>query len=303
MLGVRRVFGAMLPAIVGAMIFLAALALGGAAGAAALARHWREGAASAMTVQVPRPAATLPDAQGRAVPRRDRVMAVLAATPGITARALRDSDVADLLRPWLGTGAEALSMPLPGVIAVTITGAGVDLPRLSDALWQAAPGTVAEVHDVWVRRLGLLARSLQSCALAALLLVAGLGAAVVVLSTRAALAARREAVEIVHGLGGTDALICGRFAGRVAGLALFGGVVGLVLAVPVLLGLAAVAAPFAPGRAMVPAPAGDPATLLAWLAVLPGAVWAGLGVLPLVACGLGWVTARMTVRAWLRRLP
>ena len=54
-LGLRRAFSdRLLPFLVAAMAFLAALALAGAEGAASLARHWREGAGTSLTVQVPR---------------------------------------------------------------------------------------------------------------------------------------------------------------------------------------------------------------------------------------------------------
>jgi cell division transport system permease protein len=31
--------------------------------------------------------------------------------------------------------------------------------------------------------------------------------------------------------------------------------------------------------------------------------WADLALLPLLAAGIGWLTAQVTVRRWLRRLP
>ena len=56
-LGLRRAISdRMLPFLVAAMAFLAALALAGWVGAASLARHWQQGAGSALTVQVPRAA-------------------------------------------------------------------------------------------------------------------------------------------------------------------------------------------------------------------------------------------------------
>ncbi len=53
-LGLRRAMSdRVLPLLVAAMAFLAALAMAGWFGSAALARHWQEGAGSALTVQVP----------------------------------------------------------------------------------------------------------------------------------------------------------------------------------------------------------------------------------------------------------
>ena len=247
-LGLRRAISdRMLPFLVAAMAFLAALALAGWVGAASLARHWQQGAGSEVTVQVPRPRE--PAAQGGGA-RLDRVLALLAGTPGIaSARALSDEELGELLRPWLGSGAERLAVPLPAVIAVRLADADLELGRLARRLDEAAPGTLVESHGVWIRRLSVLARSLQACAGLALLLVAAVAAAVIAVATRAGLAARREAIEIVHGLGATDGYIAARFAGRATLLAATGGIAGAVLALPVLLTLANLAAPFAGGAA------------------------------------------------------
>src|SRR5258705_327922 len=94
------------------------------------------------------------------------------------------------------------------------------LPFLVAAMaFLAGPGPGVGGQDVWTRRLSVLARSLQACAGLALLLVAAVAAAVIAVATRAGLTARREAIEIVHGLGATDGYIAARFAGRATLLA------------------------------------------------------------------------------------
>ena len=130
----------------------------------------------------------------------------------------------------------------------------------------------------------------------ALLLVAAVAAAVIAVATRAGLAARREAIEIVHGLGATDGYIAARFAGRATLLAATGGIAGAVLALPVLLTLANLAAPFAGGAAEATSPADI-------LGALPAALWLTLPGLPAAAAAIGFLTAQATVRRWLRRLP
>ncbi len=294
-LGLRRAISdRMLPFLVAAMAFLAALALAGWVGAASLARHWQQGAGSALTVQVPRPRE--PAAQG-AGSRLDRVVALLVGTPGIVeARPLSDEELAELLRPWLGSGAERLALPLPAVIAVRLSDVGLELDPLARQVDAAAPGTLVESHGVWIRRLAVLARSLQACAGVALLLVAAVAAAVIAVATRAGLAARREAIEIVHGLGATDGYIAARFAGRATLLAAAGGAVGAVAALPVLLTLASLAAPFAGSAPEVVSPTDV-------LATLPAMLWLTLPGLPAAAAAIGFATAQGTVRRWLRRLP
>jgi cell division transport system permease protein len=293
-LGLRRALAdRILPFLVAAMAFLAALALAGAVAAASLARHWREGAGAALTVQVPRQGET---ASGGAATRLGAVVTLLRGSAGIAeARALSEDELSELLRPWLGADVERLSLPLPAVVQVRLAEPAPDLAALAARLEAVAPGTLVESHGAWLGRLTALARSLQASAAAALLVVAGVATAVVAVATRAGLSARREAIEIVHGLGATDAYIAGRFARRATALAAAGGLVGALAALPVLLGLAGLAAPFSGLQ--------PDAAQRAGLGVLPPVLWLALPSLPLVAALIGFLTAQVTVRNWLRRLP
>ena len=226
------------------MAFLAALALAGFIAAASLARHWQEGAGANLTVQVPNPA----DAAPGGGTRRERALALLRAAPGVAeANVLSDDQLADLLRPWLGSSTEALAVPLPAVIRVRLSMSAMEpnteaaraarLDALDRNLRAAIPGTLVESHQIWIGRLATLARSLQAIAGVVVLVVAGVAAAVVAVATRAGLSARREAIEIVHGLGATGGYIAGRFARRATWLAAVGGLAGALTALPVLVGL------------------------------------------------------------------
>ena len=289
-LGLRRALSdRLLPALVAAMTFLAALTLAGVMVAASVAEHWQAGAAAVLTVQVPQPGGATPDGT-----RLDRVTALLRGSPGIAAvRVLSGSELSELLRPWLGTAAQASALPLPAVLEVRLApGEPEPEPALQGRLSAVAPGTFLESHGVWLQRLTVLARSLQACAAAALLLVAAVAAAVVAVAVHAGLAARRDAIEIVHGLGATDAFIAGRFANRATLLAAAGSCLGALGALPVLLWLATLASPFL-----------DAVPSESWLPNLPTPLWLALPALPVTAGGIGWVTAQTTVHRWLRRLP
>ena len=302
----------MLPVLVAAMAFLAALALAGSAGASALVRHWQEGAATAVTIQVPTPTQPLPrEGDAPEQTRLDRVLALLHAAPGVAqARALSSAELTALLRPWLGSGDAGQALPLPAVIRVRLADTGPDLTALQDDLAAAVPGTLVESHGAWVQRLAVLARSLQACAWLALAVVAAVAAAVVMVGVRTGLLARRDSIEIVHGLGATDGYIARRFAARATLLAGLGGLGGALAAVPVLLALAALAAPFvagapdaAPKLAPTVAGTGLAAVWLASLRTLPTALMFGLPALPVATSVIGFLTAQATVRSWLRRLP
>lgn len=294
-LGLRRALsGWMLPLLVAAMALLAALSMAGWVGSTALSRQWHEGAGAALTVQVPRPMEPAVKPEGT---RLAAAVALLSAARGVASvHVLTDAELADLLRPWLGDSAGQLALPMPAVVAVKLKGAAVDLGALGRTLEESAPGTMLEDHGVWMRRLSALAFGLQACAMLALVLVCGIAIAVISVATRAGLAARRDAIEIVHGLGATDGFIAGRFARRAMLLAASGGLVGGLAAIPMFVALAAFAAPFADNAR----PAMSVQDLLA---ALPLPLWGCIGALPAVAAAIGFATAQMTVRRWLRHLP
>lgn len=302
-LGLRHAFSdRLLPGLVAAMTFLAALALAGAVAAAGLAAHWRTTAGSVLTVQVPEPDAaatagrTLAPAPITPISTRaDAVALILRRTAGVAlARRLGAEELESLLRPWLGVGAQALGLPLQAVFEVHLAVPPLDLTALAAQLTAVAPGTMTEQNGMWMARVALLAESLQACAAVALLLVIGIAVAVVAVATRAGLASRREAIAVVHGLGATDGYIASRFAGRATLLAGIGAALGALAALPVLLGLAALAAPFSPATAAAPRAAP--------FATLPTALWLALPGLPAAAAAIGWLTAQGTVRSWLRGL-
>jgi cell division transport system permease protein len=284
----------LLPLLLAAMGFLASLALEGCLAAGSFARHWQDGAQSELTVQVPQP--DQPAASPAQGSRQGAVLAALQGTGGIgAARALSGDELAELMRPWLGDMPGHSGMQLPGIVAVLVAGNGLDVPTLAARLTQIAPGTLVDRNAAWADPVATVARALQVCAGAAVLVVACVAVALMVVAIRFGLAARRQAIEIVHGMGATDVLIASQFAARVMKLAASGAGAGAAASLPVLVGLSLLAAPFA-GAIGAPGP-------LDWLAVLPPLGWVALPALPLAAASIGWVTAQITVRLWLRRLP
>jgi cell division transport system permease protein len=294
-LGLRRVVAdRMVPFLVAAMAFLTALAIAGWMGAAVLTRHWESGAGATLTVQVPRPAD--PAAAGSDT-RLAAVQAVLVAATGVeTAKTLSDEQLNALLRPWLGADIKSLAMPVPAVIAVHMASETKDLAGLTAQLEQVAPGTIVEDHAASAGRLSTLARSLRLCSGLVLLVVTMVTVAAIAVATRTGLAARREAVLIVHQLGATDGYIAQRFASRAAVLAAIGGGGGGLLALPAMLLLTTLAAPLS-GQGVIAL------TSPAALVLLPLPLWMLPVILPVAAAIIGYLTTQVTLRRWLRRLP
>ncbi len=281
-LGLRQALpGVLLPAVALAMTLLATLALGGAFGARALALRWQEGAAAAVTVQ-------LPDMDQARVAR---ALAALRELPDLVdARPMDQARMAALLRPWLG---EIPALPLPAILELRFDPLPDNPEALALRIISVVPGAAVETQGVWVARMVALATKVQQTALVAVLLVLLLAVAVVTVGIRAGLSARQDVIAILHDLGATDGEIAHRFAGRVALLCVLGALAGLALALPTLLAFSGLA-----GSLMGRMP-------VSRLAELPwrGLPWPFLLALPVAVAALGWATAQLTVRGWLKRLP
>lgn len=265
-LGLRRALAdRLLPALVGAMALLAALALAGAHGAGSLADRWQQAAAGQWLLTLP-----------RSTPLE---AALVRLAPVAEAQPVEEARLRRLLAPWLG---EAPGLPLPRMIELRTA----DEAGLRAAVAGIA-GAALERRGASVAQALVLAEGMRWLSLVLLAIIAAVAAALVAVATRAGIVARRETILILHELGTRDGDIAARFARRLAWLCLWGAMTGLAVAVAALWGLAGAAIPVVLSR---PAAWDD----------LP---WAGLALLPLCAAGIGWATARLTVGRWLRRLP
>ena len=263
----------LLVALIAAMALFATCALAGHEAVSQLAKRWQQGANAAVTVQIPNPTPA----------RMEAALVALRALPAVReAQPVDPGRMAELLRPWLG---DVAGLPLPGVIELRLGDLAADPVLIGDRVAEAVPGAVTEAHGVFVARLAAVARALSAAALAAVLLVAGVGASVVVLAVRAGIAARRDSVMVLHMLGAADRDIAWRFARRTAWLALLGAILGVALAAGVVWALLQLAGPMLPDIAPQDLP------LLS------------LAAIPLATALIAWAATMASILLWLRRLP
>lgn len=195
--------GAALGVVVAGMTYLACLALGGAMLTSDASRAWTRDLDQALTIQVvPRGGADV-EAETQAV------AGVLDAQPAIESyEVLPQSASAALLEPWLGGAGMLEGLPVPRLIHVRLLeGETIDLDLLAASLEAAAPNATLDTHARWRDELAGAATAVELAGLGILALVAATTAAIVVFATRAALAANRETVEVLHLIGAQDAFI------------------------------------------------------------------------------------------------
>jgi cell division transport system permease protein len=292
----RDAAGFFLPAIIGFMVFLAALALAGSMGLDNLLARWRSQIDTAFTIELP---PIDGESAAAATARRQAVMAALGAEPGVeSATPVSEAEKARLLAPWLGADVLALDLPLPDLIGVAIKpgaapgaapgsapGAAIDIPALTARLGALSPGAAIDDHGRWRGAIAGISHTVRRAALGLLLLIGAAAALTVVFVARAGLAAHRRVIEILHLIGAHDAYIAGQFQRHAFTRGLLGGVLGALAGALV----------FAGGQRLLPELA-DTGFGLSPLQ------WAELALLPLAAALLAMATARYTVLAALAKM-
>ncbi|WP_334175438.1 ABC transporter permease [Pseudoxanthobacter sp.] len=277
--------------VVAIMCYLACLTVAGVGIVEEAASDWSRDLNREVTIQI-RPLDGVD--MGAAL---DKAVSLAEGTPGIgTARVLSADETRALLQPWLGSGLDLEALPVPRLIAVDVSDpARADLAGLSAALSRDVRGASLDDHSVWSSHMAAMAASAVAAGFAILVLMMTAMVLCVVFATRAAMAANREVVEVLHFVGAENRFIAREFQHHFWMLGLKGGLAGGALALVTFLGLSL------SGRSPA-SPAADQAhALFGTLSIgWPGYV-ATLAIAALAALLAAW-TSRLAVHSHLRRL-
>lgn len=240
---------------------------------------------SALTVQIVEADQALRNAQverAAELLRRDDAIASLRVVP--------QEELAELIAPWIGSGADGTAVPLPALIDVQLVDVAdtAEIARLNALLIEEAPTARVDAQSDWLKPVYNALAALQYLALALIVLLALTSAGAVWLAARSSFNNHRKTVEIVHLLGGTDKQIAHIFQRSVMIDALLGGVIGLAFgtAAVLLIGhqFAALDSGMVAGGVLAP---------LDWIV---------LAAIPVAGILLAMLTARITVMSALRRM-
>ena len=273
-----------MPWVIAIMMFLTLLAAAAGLGLNSAAQRLGADIGHRITVQV---VEANPDARER---QAQAAVAALQAAPGVlSVRRVPDSELAELLEPWLGTSGMEADLPVPAMIDADLTPeAHADVAALERALAAGAPSARIDQHAQWLAPLAGLVSALQWLAGGLVLLMVGATAATVVLAARAALDTHRATIEVLHLMGATDVQVARLFQRRIALDALFGSLIGLAAAVAVLL--------------LIGSRVSALGSELLGSAGLPATSWAVLLVLPVAGVALAMLIARLTILRALKGL-
>jgi cell division transport system permease protein len=273
-----------MPWVIAIMMFLTVLAAAAGLGLAGAATRLADQIGGRITIQIVEANPQARQAQA------DAAAEAVARVPGVAGiRIVPDAEIAALLEPWIGAGGIEADLPVPALIDVDLTGEGRgQLERLRAAVTAAAPAARVDDNAQWLAPLAALIGALKWLAAGLVLLMVGATAATVVLAARAALDTHRETIEILHLMGATDLQVARLFQRRIALDALFGGLIGFILAGIVLITLGNRVAALG--------------SELLGSAAISAIGWGVLIVLPLFGVGLAMLVARVTILRALGRL-
>jgi len=273
-----------MPWVIAIMMFLTVLSAAAGLALSAGADRIEQQVGNRVTVQIVEPNPDQRAAQARSA------TAALQGLGGVAqVRRVPDDEVARLLEPWLGDLAADAELPVPAMIDVDLAAEGRGaLPALQAAVRQAAPSAIVSDVAEWLTPLSGLLTSLQWLAVGLVALMIGATAATVVLAARASLNTHGQTIEILHLMGATDHQIARMFQRRIALDVLFGGLIGLGIALVVLVLIGGRVA--AIGSELLGA------------ASLPEGGWLLLVLLPLAGATLALFVARVTILRALGRL-
>lgn len=277
-----------LPWISMLMVFIASLVLAGGMAAVSALSDWNKSVSGSMTVQIP-----VVDEKG--APRDEIVqddietaLTVLRTSPGIMgAKVLEPEQMQALMAPWIGENTDIEGLPLPKVIDVSVDTQNLpDIEQLTAELAEQVPVAQLDSHRMWLENLIEMAGGFIKLTGFILLLLFLTTAFTVVYSAKTSLSVHKSVISLVHMMGANDFYIAIQYASRTFRLTLTGGVLGLVLSLPVIFGVAyffqTLSSDFVPG--------------------LSHLQWVILFVTPVVFAALAFAVTLQTVMGSLKRV-
>ena len=278
--------------VVAIMTFLACLTLGSVILVNRTAATWQTQIAREATIQI-RPAEGFDmDAA------LEKARALAETFDGITSASIVDrAATARLLEPWLGSGLDLDSLPVPRLVVVTIDpNSPPNFEAISASVARDIPNASFDSHRNWVDRLITMARTTALFGTAIFILVLAATVLTVVFATRGAMAGAGHVIEVLHFVGAKQGFISRQFRHRFFLIGLWGAMAGGALASILFLALRFW------GDANMAAPEADQAAALFGQFSLGLSGYAATLLVVLgIACLTG-LTSQLTVTAFLQDL-
>ncbi|MBR6412765.1 MAG: hypothetical protein IKS41_06380 [Alphaproteobacteria bacterium] len=271
------------------MGFIAVLILAAGMSAYDSITNWQRVVSGSLTVQIPT-YTEAGDPRGEVVNREiETALTILRSSTGVKgATVLSDSQMTELMIPWLGEGAAVSELPLPKLIDVMVDSDHYpDMAQLKTDLAAQVPSAVLDSHRLRLEPLLRLSSGGIKLIGFILILLALTASFTVIYATRTSLTAHEHIISLIHMMGANDWFITRQYAARNFNLTFMGSFFGLLLALPIMAGVSFLI---------------HGATLdFIWNPALDIKQWIVLGCVPVGLALLAFVTTLKTVSDYLKR--
>ena len=219
--------------LIALMTWLGMLALSGSFALRAMTERWSSGLEDRVTIEIP-----AEDANSQLM-RPDeirglslKIAAFLNERPEIVkTTVMSESDIRNLVRPWLGDTALPDDLPLPGLISAELTKntPASAIKTLEMQIKTIAPQALLETHEGWLKDLLRFTGALQFAAALLTFVIAVTTVTAVAGAVQARMAIHHEEVELLHLMGASDPYIARQFQRHALILAFQGGMAGMLI--------------------------------------------------------------------------
>ncbi|PZQ46114.1 MAG: permease [Micavibrio aeruginosavorus] len=217
--------------LIALMSVLGMLALAASFALGAMTDRWSQGLANKVSVEIP-----AADSGGDIIEpgivksMTDEAAKILNEDKDVhEAVIMEESDVRELLSPWLGNDMVMDSIPIPGLISVTFDAdAKPDLKKLEARLKEAAPRARIDTHETWLSEVMRFTGALQFSAALLGLIIGATTLVAVAGGVRSKLSENKEELELLHLMGASDSYIANQLQRHTLILSLQGGVCGVL---------------------------------------------------------------------------
>lgn len=274
------------------MSVLGMLALAASFALSAMTDRWSQGLADKVSVEIPATdsAGEIIDSGivSRMTEDAARILTEHADVRDVSV--MKESQVRNLLSPWLGHDMVMDTIPVPGLISVTFEKESTpDINALEMRIKEVAPRARIDTHESWLSDVVRFTGALQFAAIL-LGLVIGLTTLVAVAGgVRSKLSENKDELELLHLMGASDSYIARQLQRHTLLLSFQGGAMGVVAGAVLLFAISLVAGRL--GVNLVPDFRLDYGQKIMLL------------LLPLPIAALAMITARYTVLRVLTKMP
>jgi cell division transport system permease protein len=212
---------AVLPWVLGFMVYLTLLCAVLAMNITQMREHWQANYGHSVTLHLP--------ATGKQVMAvRDGLAQALATHADVEKVAwLQEDAVRTLLVPWLGDSTASASLPLPMIADVQLA-SKTDTAVFKQWVLERFKGVEVEDHAQWLSEFNRLVATIGRLAIGIVLLIAVLTSMIIIMSTRTDIALHQATVDLLRGLGAENRYIAWQFVMKSFAMSMRGVAIGVI---------------------------------------------------------------------------